>query len=120
MWMSSFSSTQFGKAQFDVNERFFGTRGSSSSPYSGPLGIWGEEKWLWGGGADKPAADGQFSASGSFSDNLAQADSEKQKAFISSISSGKFHNQAALGRGVGVDGDAGPAGRLRRPRADVG
>lgn len=93
----SFSSTQFGKAQFDVNERFFGTRGSSSSPYSGPLGIWGEEKWLWGGGADKPAADGQFSASGSFSDNLAQADSEKQGAFISSISSGKFHNQAALG-----------------------
>jgi len=93
-----FSSTQFGKAQFDVNERFFGTKGSSQSPYSGPLGIWGDEKWLWGEGADKPAADGgQFSASGSFSDNLAQADSEKQKAFIASISSGKFHNQAALG-----------------------
>jgi myo-inositol 2-dehydrogenase/D-chiro-inositol 1-dehydrogenase len=92
-----FSSTQFGKGQFDVNERFFGTRGSSSSPYSGPLGIWGEEKWLWGSGADKPAADGQFSASGSFSDNLAQADSEKQGAFIRSISSGQFHNQAALG-----------------------
>ena len=60
-------------------------------------GIWGEEKWLWGGGGDKPAAEGQFSASGSFSDNLAQADSEKQKAFIGSITSGKFHNQAALG-----------------------
>jgi myo-inositol 2-dehydrogenase/D-chiro-inositol 1-dehydrogenase len=93
----SFSSTQFGKSQFDVNERFFGTRGSSSSPYAGPLGIWGEEKWLWSAGGDKPAAEGQFSASGSFSDNLAQADSEKQKAFIGSITSGKFHNQAALG-----------------------
>lgn len=95
----SFNSTQFGKGQFDVNERFFGTRGSSSSPYSGPLGIWGEEKWLFGAAADgdKPAAEGQFSASGSFSDNLAQADPEKQKAFIGSISSGKFHNQAALG-----------------------
>jgi myo-inositol 2-dehydrogenase/D-chiro-inositol 1-dehydrogenase len=95
----SFSSTQFGKGQFDVNERFFGTKGSSSSPYSGALGIWGEEKWQWGGDeANKPAADGgNFSASGSFSDNLAQADSEKQKAFINSISSGKFHNQAALG-----------------------
>jgi myo-inositol 2-dehydrogenase / D-chiro-inositol 1-dehydrogenase len=94
----AFSSTQFGKAQFDVNERFFGTKGSSQSPYAGALGIWGDEKWLWGGGADKPAADGgNFSASGSFSDNLAQADSEKQKAFIGSISSGKFHNQAALG-----------------------
>jgi myo-inositol 2-dehydrogenase/D-chiro-inositol 1-dehydrogenase len=95
----SFNSTQFGKGQFDVNERFFGTRGSSSSPYSGPLGIWGEEKWVWGAGADgdKPAAEGQFSASGSFSDNLAQADPEKQKAFIESVSSGKLHNQAALG-----------------------
>jgi hypothetical protein len=60
--------------------------------------VWGEEKWVWGGGdSDKPAAEGQFSASGSFSDNLAQADPEKQKAFIESVSSGKLHNQAALG-----------------------
>jgi myo-inositol 2-dehydrogenase / D-chiro-inositol 1-dehydrogenase len=92
----SFSSTQFGKGNFDVSERFFGTRGSSQSPYAGPLGVWGEEKWVWNG-SDKPAAEGEFSASGSFSDNLAQADSEKQKAFIGSITSGSFHNQAALG-----------------------
>jgi len=92
----SFSSTQFGKVQFDVNERFNGVRGSSQSPYAGPLGIWGEEQWVWSG-SDKPAAEGQFSANGSFSDNLAQADSEKQKAFIGSITSGKFHNQAAAG-----------------------
>ena len=92
----SFSSAQFGKVQFDVNERFNGTRGSSQSPYAGPLGVWGEEQWSWSG-SDKPAAEGQFSASGSFSDNLAQADSEKQKAFIGSITSGRFHNQAAAG-----------------------
>ncbi|HET9318591.1 MAG TPA: Gfo/Idh/MocA family oxidoreductase [Bryobacteraceae bacterium] len=92
----SFSSTQFGKVQFDVNERFNGTRGSSQSPYAGPLGVWGEEQWVWSG-SDKPAAEGQFSASGSFSDNLAQADPEKQKAFIGSITSGKFHNQAVTG-----------------------
>jgi hypothetical protein len=93
----SFSSTQFGKGQFDANEKFYGTRGSSQSPYSGPLGVWGEEQWVFGG-TEKPAAEsGQFSASGSFSDNLADADSEKQKAFISSITSGKFHNQAATG-----------------------
>jgi len=92
----SFSSTQFGKVQFDVNERFNGTRGSWQSPYAGPLGVWGEEQWVWSG-SDKPAAEGQFSASGSFSDNLAQADPEKQKAFIGSITSGKFHNQAVTG-----------------------
>ncbi len=92
----SFSSAQFGKVQFDANERFLGTLGSSQSPYSGPLGIWGEQQWSWGG-SEKTAGEGQFSASGSFSDNLAQADSEKQKAFISSITSGNLHNQAALG-----------------------
>jgi predicted dehydrogenase len=93
----SFSSTQFGKGQFDVNEQFYGTRGSSQSPYAGPLGIWGEEQWVWGGGEKPAAPSGQFSASGSFSDNLAEADSEKQKAFIHSITSGQFHNQAAAG-----------------------
>lgn len=93
----SFSSAQFGKGQFDANERIYGTRGSSQSPYAGPLGIWGEEQWLWSPG-EKPAAEsGQFSASGSFSDNLAQADPEKQKAFIRSIATGRFHNQAAAG-----------------------
>jgi myo-inositol 2-dehydrogenase/D-chiro-inositol 1-dehydrogenase len=92
----TFNSTQFGKTQFDVNERFFGTKGSTQSPYAGPLGIWGDEQWIWSG-SEKPAAEGQFSASGSFSDNLAQADPEKQKAFISSITSRNFHNQAALG-----------------------
>jgi myo-inositol 2-dehydrogenase/D-chiro-inositol 1-dehydrogenase len=92
----SFSSTQFGKVQFDANERFFGTKGSTQSPYAGPLGIWGEEQWIFGG-SEKPAPEGQFSAAGAFSDNLAQADPEKQKAFIGSITSGKLHNQAALG-----------------------
>ena len=93
----SFSSTQFGKGQFDVNEQFYGTRGSSSSPYAGPLGIWGEEQWVWSSGEKPATQSGQFSASGSFSDNLADADSEKQKAFIHSITSGQFHNQAAAG-----------------------
>lgn len=91
----SFSSTQFGKGPFEVSEHFFGTRGGSQSPYSGPLGITGEEPWTWAG-SDKPQ-DSSFSASGSFSDNLAQADSEKQKAFIASITSGEFHNQAEGG-----------------------
>lgn len=91
----SFTSCQFGKSPFDACERFFGTRGSSVSPYSGPLQISGEEPWTWNG-SDKPAS-GAFSLTGNFTDNLAQADSEKHAAFIQSIVSGKFHNQAALG-----------------------
>src|SRR5262249_49203604 len=92
----SFASTQFGKGQFDANERFYGTKGWSQSPSSGPRGVGGDEQWISGG--DKPASEsGTFSASGAFSDNLAQADSEKQKAFLASITSGKFHNQADAG-----------------------
>lgn len=91
----SFNSTQFGKGGFDVSERFFGTRGNSQSPYSGPLQIAGDEAWTWGG-SEKPQT-GEFSVTGNFSDNLAQADSEKHAAFIRSIVSGQFHNQAALG-----------------------
>lgn len=91
----AFSSKQFGKGGFDVNERFFGTLGGSSSPYSGPLGITGDNAWTWGGSDQKQQKD--FSASGTFSDNLGQADAEKHRSFITSITSGQFHNQAALG-----------------------
>jgi myo-inositol 2-dehydrogenase/D-chiro-inositol 1-dehydrogenase len=91
----SFSSAQFGKGKFDVNERFFGTKGQSQSPYSGMLGIAGDSAWTWTGSEAGQGA--EFSASGTFTDNLAQADSEKQKGFIASITSGQFHNQAAAG-----------------------
>ncbi len=96
-----FSSKQFGKSGgFDVNESFFGTRGNSQSPYSGVLGIKGEQEWTWKdpakpGGENQPQA--EFSATGVFTDNLAQADAEKHKSFLQSIESGKFQNQAALG-----------------------
>ncbi len=91
----SFSSAQFGKGNFDVSERFFGTKGQAQSPYSGTLGIVGDNPWTWTGSESGQGA--TFSAAGTFTDNLAQADSEKQKGFIGSIATGKFHNQAAAG-----------------------
>jgi myo-inositol 2-dehydrogenase/D-chiro-inositol 1-dehydrogenase len=94
----TFSSTQFAKGWWDVSERFFGTKGTSLSPYTGPLGIWGDEPWqdptsMKGAGQAQAA----FSATGSFTSNLEQADPEKKKAFVESITSGKWHNQAAKG-----------------------
>lgn len=77
----SFNHTQFGKGIFEVNERFFGTRGSSDSPYGGAVSITGEEPWTWGGGMD----------------NIVPAEIAKQKSFIESISSGRFHDQCAQG-----------------------
>src|SRR5438552_2980058 len=39
----TFSSTQFAKGWWDVSQRFFGTKGTSLSPYVVPLGIlWAE------------------------------------------------------------------------------
>lgn len=95
----TFSSTQFAKGWWDVTERFFGTKGTSQSPYVGPLGIWGDEPWqdqnsITPKDASEPQA---FSVTGNFRSNLEQADAEKKKAFIASIASGKFHNQAAAG-----------------------
>ena len=92
------NSTQFDKGWWDVNERFFGSKGVSESHYSGPCAIYGDDPWAWNGGnAPAQAQPAKFSAAGSFSDNLAQADSEKKKAFVESITSGNFHNQAAKG-----------------------
>ena len=94
----TFSSTQFAKGWWDVTERFFGTKGTSQSPYIGPLGIWGDEPWQSPGSLPKEGAQPQaFSVTGNFRSNLEQADPEKKKAFVASILSGKFHNQAAAG-----------------------
>ena len=94
----TFDAKQYGpNTYFDVSERVFGAIGYSESPYSGPLRIIGDNAWEWKN--DKPATadSAQFSASGAFSDNLAHADSEKDKGFIDSIATGKFHNQIKTG-----------------------
>ena len=93
----SFSSTQFCPGKwFDVSERIFGSKGIAELPYSGPLRILGDNPWTWSG-SDTQQPTGSFAANGAFSDNLAQADSEKDKGFIESITSGKLHNQIAAG-----------------------
>jgi myo-inositol 2-dehydrogenase / D-chiro-inositol 1-dehydrogenase len=93
------NSTQFNKGWWGVNERFFGSKGVSESPYSGTLAIYGDDAWVWGGNKQKQEQSGsqQFSASGVFHDNLEQADPEKKKAFVESILNNSFHNQAATG-----------------------
>ena len=94
----TFSSTQFAKGWWDVTERFFGTKGTSQSPYIGPLGIWGDEPWQAASSVPKDNGQQQaFSVTGNFRSNLEQADPEKKKSFVESILTGKFHNQAAAG-----------------------
>ncbi len=94
----TFSSTQFNKGWWDVCERFFGSKGVSEAHYSQPVAIYGDEPWdYFKEAADKAGKSEEFSATGSFGGALDDADSEKQKAFIESITSGQYHNQADLG-----------------------
>lgn len=92
------ATKQYGaNRSFDVSERVLGADGYSESPYSGPLRIVGANAWEWKREAEPQPGSAQFAANGVFTDNLAQADSEKDKGFIESIVSGKFHNQIQTG-----------------------
>ena len=94
----SFSSTQFGTdGFFDVTERIFGSNGVANAPYSGPIEIKGHNPWTWVDDAPANAAPGKFAANGAFTDNLRLADTMKDRGFIESITSGRFHNQIAEG-----------------------
>jgi myo-inositol 2-dehydrogenase / D-chiro-inositol 1-dehydrogenase len=94
----SFQSTQFDPGLGDVCERFFGTKGISESHYTGGVFIKGEN--AWDSGAARGTAD-EISkkdwASGAFKSALEDADPNKEKAFIESIQSGKFVNEAQAG-----------------------
>ncbi len=94
----SFYHTQFLKGWWDVCERFFGGKGVSDAHYSSPVRIYGDEPWDWQPGVGQSQENaGKFSTTGKFHGALDEADSEKQKAFIESITSNNFHNQAAQG-----------------------
>ncbi len=77
--------------------RVFGASGAATVPYSGPVQIIGTQPWAWEASTNTVAGSGKFAANGSFSDNLAFADREKERTFIESITSGRSHNQIAAG-----------------------
>jgi len=91
----SFGSTQFDNPAFDAATRFFGAKGSSEAHYDYRVSISGAEPWDAGLGPSEGSS--QFSAAGTFKGALDQADVEKQKWFVESITGGEFHNQAAQG-----------------------
>jgi predicted dehydrogenase len=94
----SFASTQFGSdGTFDAGLKLFGEQGSATVPYSGPIQITGGHAWSWKDSQSTAQGSGQFAANGSFADNLAYADREKERTFLQSIVSGPAHNQIEEG-----------------------
>jgi predicted dehydrogenase len=91
----SFSSTKLDRGWWDVNERFFGTKGISESHYAGGVRIYGDEPWDSGFGGQSRFWHG--TNTGAESDALKDAEPEKQKAFLQGIITGNFDNQAVLG-----------------------
>ncbi len=90
----SFGSCQFGKPTFDAAVFLYGSDGNSEAHYDWRVNISGKNKWDAG---MRPGGEEAFSAAGKFAGALDHADSEKEKSFVASITSGQFQNQAAQG-----------------------
>ncbi len=92
-----FGSTQFGTSAWGVGMQYYGTKGAAEARYDAPVRIAGETTWEFPG-LGKPATVSQSDAqTGRFSGALDDADRNKQKAFIDSITSGKLVNDAQYG-----------------------
>jgi predicted dehydrogenase len=93
----SFSSTQFGKAAWGVGMQYYGTKGCAEARYDAPVRISGETTWEFPGLGRPPATDQAAAVTGAFRGALEDADPNKQKAFIESITSGNLVNEAQSG-----------------------
>jgi predicted dehydrogenase len=91
----TFGSTQFGSPEFDAGVRLFGADGSSASHYDSRVKIAG--KHAWDAGLGEPGRNSRSSAPGRSRGALDEADAEKQKAFVASITGRTFHNEALQG-----------------------
>ena len=94
----SFQSQQFNPGYGDVCERFFGTKGIAESHYTGGVFIKGEHEWDSGvvRGTREQVSAKDWEA-GAFKSALEDADPNKQKAFIDSITTGNYINEAQSG-----------------------
>jgi myo-inositol 2-dehydrogenase / D-chiro-inositol 1-dehydrogenase len=92
-----FGSTQFGKAAWGVGMQYYGTKGCAEACYDAPVRISGETEWEFPGLGKPPVTDQAAAVTGAFKGALEDADPNKQKAFIESITSGNLVNEAAQG-----------------------
>lgn len=100
----SFASTQFGVAAWGVGMQYYGTKGCAEARYDAPVRISGETKWEYPGLGKPQVVDAATAATGRFNGALDDADPNKQKAFIESITSGKLINEAQQGAESALSG----------------
>ncbi len=92
------NSTQFIKGSWNVAMHYFGTRGNAEAHYDSPVRITGDEPWEFPIQA-KPGqiTDTKAAVAGVFKGALDDADPNKQRAFIASITSGNLLAEAQGG-----------------------
>ncbi|MDD3789663.1 MAG: hypothetical protein PHO94_13365, partial [Petrimonas sp.] len=93
----SVHSSKVGKIFGDVCARFIGTKGIAEAHYSGGVFISGENQWDSGVLRSAGELTPESIARGATSSSLDDADKNKGKAFINSITSGKYLNQLESG-----------------------
>lgn len=91
------TSTQFIQGSWDVAMRYYGTEGGAEMKYDAPVRITGKNAWDAPGVGLPTQNQGAAAAAGAFKGAIEDADAEKERDFIGSITSGKFKNEAAQG-----------------------
>lgn len=92
-----FASTQFGESAWGVGMQYYGTSGCAEARYDAPVRISGETNWEFPGLKKPEPTDQALAVTGTFKGALDDADANKQKAFIASITSGNLLNEATPG-----------------------
>ncbi len=94
----SFASTQFTSAKWGgVGMQYYGTKGWAEARYDAPVRLSAETEWEFPGLKKPEPTDAAAAVTGAFRGALDDADPNKQKAFIESITSGNLVNEASQG-----------------------
>lgn len=93
----SIHTTKVGPQFGDVCCKFIGTKGSAEAHYSGGVFIIGDNKWDSGIARTDTELTPQQQAAGIFNSSLHDADANKEQAFINSIETGNYLNEARSG-----------------------
>ncbi len=91
------TSTQFIEGEWDVAVRLFGEEGNAELRYDAPVRITGRKPWNAPGVGKPEKTETEAAVAGAFKGAIEDADAEKERHWIESITSGRFLNEAAQG-----------------------
>ncbi len=95
---TSASPRRSSRAQWGgVAMQYYGTKGWAEAHYDAPVRLSAETNWEYPGLGKPQATDAAVAVTGKFSGALDDADPNKQKSFIESITSGNLLNEAQQG-----------------------